>query len=564
MGLVCGCSPLQYVRSRSRTLRSVPDVRPESLAAQGLGHVDPATAALVPPIHPSTTFERRPDNSYVDGRGYIRADSPAYDEPEQLLAKLEGGAGAMLFASGMAAVSSVFSALVPGDHVVVPKAVYWGVRKWLAEFPNSWGLDVQYVDTSSVSTVRAALRPGQTRLVWLETPANPTWDVTDIAAVSALAHAIGAYVVVDSTVAPPVIQRPLEHGADMVMHSATKYLNGHSDVLAGALVYKCDDPFVQRIRAWRRGSGNVLGPFEAWLLLRGMRTLYVRVRQQCASAQRIAKHFEHHPALERVLYPGLSSSPGHLVAARQMTGGFGGMLSLLIRGDDNDAIEVAARVHLFKRATSLGGTESLIEQRRSVEGPSSPVPGNLLRLSIGLEHVDDLIADLEAALAPLVGRPLAIVSPPVLTPIEVVFNDTVRPTIIARGGLTRLVCATPTDVRIGWSGSVGAVLPITASIERAMRAAGATSVTFEPSIEAAADIIETSVNPALAAHGGSVEIVTDEPDGPVSVRFRGRCVGCTLAGVTLRQGIEPLLGRHVLDVTDHSTGTDPYYGPSKR
>lgn len=542
------------------------EVHPESIAAQGLGHIDPSTAALVPPIHPSTTFERRPDNSYVDGRGYSRADSPAYDEPEQLLARLEGGAGALLFSSGMAAVTSVFSVLLPGDHVIVPRAVYWGVRKWLAEFAGSWGLDVQYVDTSSIPAVRDALRPGQTRLVWLETPANPTWDITDIAAVSELAHAIGAHVVVDSTVAPPVISRPFEFGADVVMHSATKYLNGHSDVLAGALVFRHDDAFIQRIRAWRRGSGNVLGPFEAWLLLRGMRTLFVRVRQQCATALAVAEHFVGHGALDGVLYPGLVDHPGHSIAARQMPGGFGGMLSLLVRGDEQDAIDVAARVRLLKRATSLGGTESLIEQRRSVEGPSSPVPGNLLRISIGLEHADDLIADLEQALAPLVGRPPRWPAPIVRSPFEDVLASNLRPTAIARGGDLSLISVGGSTVRVGWSGSVGAVLPIRRSIEQAFRQAGADRVEFEPSLDDGVDTLATTINPALAAHGGWVEVVDDPADASsaLKIRFGGRCVGCTLASVTLHQGIEPLLGRHVIDVTDHSTATNPFFAPSKR
>ena len=542
------------------------EVHPESIAAQGLGHIDPSTAALVPPIHPSTTFERRPDNSYVDGRGYSRADSPAYDEPEQLLARLEGGAGALLFSSGMAAVTSVFSVLLPGDHVIVPRAVYWGVRKWLAEFAGSWGLDVQYVDTSSTPAVHAALRPGQTRLVWLETPANPTWDITDIAAVSQLAHAIGAVVVVDSTVAPPVISRPFEFGADVVMHSAKKYLNGHSDVLAGALVFRYDDAFIQRIRAWRRGSGNVLGPFEAWLLLRGMRTLFVRVRQQCATALAVAEHFVGHAALDGVLYPGLVDHPGHAIAARQMPGGFGGMLSLLVRGDEQDAIDVAARVRLLKRATSLGGTESLIEQRRSVEGPSSPVPENLLRISIGLEHADDLIADLEQALAPLVGRAPRWPAPVLRTTFEDVLASNLRPTAIARGGDLSLISVDGSTVRVGWSGSVGAVLPIRLSIERAFRQAGADRVEFEPPLVETADTLATTINPALAAHGGWVEVVDDPGDatGALKIRFGGCCVGCTLASVTLHQGIAPLLGRHVIDVTDHSTATNPFYAPSKR
>jgi cystathionine gamma-synthase len=538
------------------------EFKPESFTAQGLGHVDPSTAALVPPLHMSTTFERFPDHTYLNGRGYTRADSPAYDDPEKLLARLDDGAEAMLFSSGMAAITSVFSVLLPGDHVIVPRVVYWGVRKWLAEFAGSWGLDVSYVDTSSTDAVAAALRLGRTRLVWLETPANPTWEITDIEAICALAHAAGARVVVDSTSAPPVVQRPLTLGADIVMHSATKYLNGHSDVLAGALVVKQDDAFTQRIRAWRRGSGNVLGPFEAWLLLRGMRTLFVRVRQQCETALKIAQHFDGHAALDGVLYPGLTAHVGHDIARRQMPGGFGGMMSLLVRGNDADAVAVAGRVQLIKRATSLGGTETLIEQRRSVEGPSSPVPGNLLRISIGLEHVDDLIADLEQALAPLVGRPRTIAPGKPAGLVERVFVDSVRTTVIARGGTIELLSGESAEVRLAWAGSIGAVLPIRSSIERAFQSVGAVSISFEPPLDHHDDL--GAINHALAAHGGSVESDGVDAYGALRLRFTGRCVGCTLAEVTLRQGIEPLLGRPVVDVTDHQSGSDPFYAPTKR
>ena len=378
---------------------------PETLAAQALGRIDASTQAIVPPIHPSTTFQRQPDGSYVGGRGYARADSPAYDEPEQLIAALEGAEGCLLFASGMAAATSIFCALVPGDHVVVPRVVYWGLRKWLAEFAVPWGIDVEAVDATSLDALAAAVRPGRTRLVWLETPANPTWDVSDIAGAADIAQRAHARLAVDSTVATPVLTRPLELGADLVMHSATKYLNGHSDVLAGAVAYRADDPFVERLRSWRRGSGNVLGAFEAWLLLRGMRTLHVRVRQACRSAQRIAECLDGHPALRQVLYPGLPGHPGHEVAARQMDGGFGGMLSLRVRGDAVDALAVAARLRVIKRATSLGGVESLVEHRSSIEGPSSPVPADLLRLSVGLEDVDDLLGDLLEALAPSADEP---------------------------------------------------------------------------------------------------------------------------------------------------------------
>ena len=372
---------------------------PETLVAQALGEIDPVSGALTPSISLSTNFEQAPDGSYHQGRVYTRADNPTYEQAERTLAMLEGGnCSCILFASGMAAAIAVFQSLLPGDHVVVARVLYWGVRKWLAEFGLSWGLDVEFVDTADLKAVEAAIRPGTTRLVWVETPANPTWEITDLGAVCDLAHAAGARIVVDNTVPTPVLTQPMELGADLVVHSATKYLNGHSDVLAGAVLSARDDPFWQRIRSWRRTAGAVPGPFEAWLLLRGMRTLFLRVRRASESALAIARHFEKHPALRAVLYPGLASHPGHSIAARQMNGGFGGMLSIRVAGGADQARAVLAAVKVFKRATSLGGVESLIEHRSSMEGPSSPVPDDLLRLSIGIEAPTDLIADLEAAL----------------------------------------------------------------------------------------------------------------------------------------------------------------------
>jgi len=381
-----------------------PLFKPESLAAQALGWVDEVTHAISPPIHASTTFIRDADNQYRNGRVYARADNPAFDQAEQLVARLEGGAHGALFASGMAAATAVFQALAPGDHVLAPQVMYWSLRNWLMGFATRWGLQVELVDMTDPAAVRAALQPGKTRLVWIETPANPLWTVTDIAATAALAHAAGARVAVDSTVATPVLTRPLALGADLVMHAATKYLNGHSDLLAGVLVTKVDDDFWQRVKAVRAQIGGTLGSFESWLLLRGLRTLYLRVRCASESAQRIAEHFARHGAVEAVLYPGLRDSPGHAVAARQMQGGFGGMLSVRVKGGEAVAIATAANVRLWKRATSLGGTESLIEHRASVEGAGTPAPPDLLRLSVGIEHVDDLIADLEQALARAHGR----------------------------------------------------------------------------------------------------------------------------------------------------------------
>jgi len=376
-----------------------PSRSPETLTAQALGDADPGSGGLAPVINLSTTYEQLPDGSNQYGLAYTRADNPTYEAAEQLLAALEGvGCACVLFASGMAAITAVFQSLLPGDHVLVGKVLYWGVRKWLAEFALTWGLDVEFVDTTDLGAVESAIRPGRTRLVWVETPANPMWDVTDLTAVCEIAHAAGARVAVDNTVPTPVLTRPVEFGADLVAYSATKYLNGHGDVLAGAVLTARPDPFWERIRSWRRNAGAVPGPFEAWLLQRGMRTLFLRVRRASESALAIARHLEAHPALTAVLYPGLASHPGHAVAARQMSGGFGGMLSIRVAGGPDRAKAVLASVRVFKRATSLGGVESLIEHRRSTEGPSSPVPGDLLRLSIGIEDPRDLVADLDAAL----------------------------------------------------------------------------------------------------------------------------------------------------------------------
>src|SRR6202451_2299645 len=323
---------------------------PETLAAQALGEVDPVTGALAPVINLTTNYEQRPDGSYPQGRCYTRADNPTSEHAERLLAALEGGGCACaLFGSGMAAATAVFQSLLPGDHVLVSRVLYWGVRKWLAEFALTWGLDVEFTDTTDLGAVAAAIRPGQTRLLWVETPANPMWAVTDLAAVCELAHAAGVRVAVDNTVATPVLTRPFEHGADLVVHSATKYLNGHSDVLAGAVLTASRDPFWERIRSWRRNAGAVLGPFEAWLLQRGMRTLFLRVHRASESALAIATKLSGHPALTQVLYPGLPSHPGHQIAVRQMSGGFGGMLSIRLAGGAEQATAVLQAVRVFKR-----------------------------------------------------------------------------------------------------------------------------------------------------------------------------------------------------------------------
>jgi cystathionine gamma-synthase len=374
-------------------------LHPETLAAQGLGRVTETHREIVPPIHVSTTYERAADGSYPGGRIYSRADNPTYDQPEALIAALERAKAAMLFSSGQAASAAVFQALMPGDNALVPRNMYWAFRKWLLEFAAPRGLGIELYENSSLDDLAAKARARKTRLIWIETPANPTWDVTDIAAAATLAREVGAVLAVDSTAATPMLTRPLDFGADLVMHAATKYLNGHSDVIAGALATKKDDELWQRIRYVRGGGGAVLGPFEAWLLLRGMRTLHVRVAAACANAMKIALHFQKHAKLSHVLYPGLPSHPGHAVALKQMSGGFGGMISLRLKAGEQASKDFTARLRVFKRATSLGSVESLAEHRASVEGPGTLCPADLVRLSIGIEHADDLIGDIEQALA---------------------------------------------------------------------------------------------------------------------------------------------------------------------
>jgi cystathionine gamma-synthase len=372
---------------------------PATLAAQALGWTDQATGAVILPIQPATTFIRDPDNQYRRGRNYGRADNPGYDQPEALLTALEGGAASLVFASGMAAATSVFRSLPVGAHVVAPAVMYHSLRRWIAAYAAEGHIAADFIDMSSLDAIAAAVAPGRTRLVWIETPANPLWSITDIAGAAEIAHRAGALLAADSTTASPVLTRPLELGADIVMHSATKYLNGHSDVIAGSLTGARDDEPWQRLVAARSSGGAILGSLEAYLLVRGMRTLYLRVERACRSAQRVAEALSENPHIAAVLYPGLPGHPGHAVAARQMQGGFGGMLSIRIRGGEAAAIGAAARVALWKRATSLGGVESLVEHRASIEGAGSPVPPDLLRLSVGIEDPDDLIADLEAALS---------------------------------------------------------------------------------------------------------------------------------------------------------------------
>lgn len=372
-------------------------VKPRTLMASALSEGEPFTRALTPAIHVATTYIRDADNGYSSGNVYGRADNTSVRQAEALISELEGAAESLLFGSGMAAATALFLSLEP-THIVAPQLMYWGLRTWLQQLPR-FGHQVTFVDMSDIDAVKAAIRPGQTGLVWIETPSNPLWTITDIAAVADCAHGAGALVAADSTVATPILTRPLAYGADFVMHSATKYLNGHSDVSAGVLAAARPHELWARIRKTREQHGAVLGPFEAWLLTRGLRTLDVRVKAQSKSAEILARRLTKHAAISTVLYPGLVDSPAHRIAASQMMGGFGGMLSIRLKGGARTAIAAAAHVSIWRRATSFGGIESLIEHRSSMEGEGSPCPADLLRLSVGLEDPDDLFCDLDRAIA---------------------------------------------------------------------------------------------------------------------------------------------------------------------
>ena len=368
----------------------------ETLAVHAAQRPDPTPGAIAPPISMSTTFERDASGAYSRGFEYSRDTNPNPAALEEAMALLEGGEVAAAFSSGMAAATAVFQELTPGDRVVAPKDAYMGVGKILRDVFRPWGLEVVFVDMDDLEQVRSALET-PTRLVWLETPSNPLLKVTDIAEVVALAKASGAAVVCDNTWCTPVFQRPLELGVDLVVHATTKYVGGHHDILGGMVVAKAHTPLFQRIRELQIQAGAVPSPFECWLALRGIRTLPFRMRAHAAHAMAVARFLEAHPAVEVVHYPGLASHPGHEVAVRQMSA-FGGMLSFQVKGGRDEGMAVAARVRLFTRARSLGGVESLIEHRASVEGPTTQTPVNLLRVSVGLEHPDDLCADLAQAL----------------------------------------------------------------------------------------------------------------------------------------------------------------------
>jgi cystathionine gamma-synthase len=376
-------------------------MRLETLAVHAGHEVDPATAAVTPPIHLSTTFAREADGSYRAGYLYSRYTNPNRAALEKCLAALEGGAAASAFASGSAATMSLLQAIGPGAHVILPDDAYFGSIKLVREVFGPWGMDLSTVDMTDLANVRGAVR-ANTKLIWVETPSNPLLRVVDIAGVAEIARKAGAACAVDNTWGTPVLQRPLDLGADVSMHSTTKYLGGHSDVLSGALIFRQAAELQQRVNSIQMLGGAVPSPFECWLAMRGIRTLAVRVAVQTASAAALAEFLAAHPKVEAVHYPGLESHPGHGIAKRQMSG-FGGMLSVQAGPTREASIAIASALELFTQATSLGGTESLIENRASVEGPGTKAPENLLRVSVGLEHIDDLKADFDAALRSVLG-----------------------------------------------------------------------------------------------------------------------------------------------------------------
>jgi cystathionine gamma-synthase len=366
------------------------------------GHfIDLQTGAIIPPVQPSTTFARKEDYELVGDYVYSRNGSPTVGHAEKLICDLEEGFETRLFASGMAAASALIETLSRGDRVSAPTIMYHGVKTWLLRQKQMRGIEIDFFEASDPRSLIASIHQGKTQLVWVETPVNPTWDVIDLAAAASAAHAAGAMLVVDSTCAPPVISKPLRHGADFVFHSATKYLNGHSDVTAGVLTAREPSTRWDDVNTALVGLGATLGAFEAFLLIRGLRTLFLRVEQASANAMALARALHKHPNLEGVLYPGLESHPQHKIAKAQMLGGFGGMMSILVRGDEAAVRSVAGRFKVFTPATSLGGVESLAEHRKSVEGPNSVVPANLIRFSVGIEDAADLIMDVEQALESL-------------------------------------------------------------------------------------------------------------------------------------------------------------------
>jgi len=364
----------------------------ETMAIHAGRQADPTTGAIAPPLYLSTTFAQEPDLGYQ----YTRMGNPNRSMLEDCLAALEGGEVAIAFASGSAATASVLQALHPGDHVIAPNDAYTGTTAILRSLLQPWGVVVSFVDMTDLDAVQQAVQPN-TRLVWIETPSNPMLRLVDIAAVGAIAHQADALCVCDNTWATPMLQRPFALGADLVVHSTTKYLGGHSDLLGGAVVAKTNSEVAQRIRQIQAVGGAVPAPFDCWLLMRGIQSYPYRMRGHCANALKLAQWLQQHPAIKMVHYPGLPDHPGHAIAQAQMAD-FGGMLSVQILAGREPAIALLSHLQIFQRATSLGGVESLIEHRATTEGSGTQTPDDLLRVSVGLEHIDDLIADFAHAL----------------------------------------------------------------------------------------------------------------------------------------------------------------------
>ena len=375
-------------------------LRPETIAAHALRATDAATGAVVPPLYLSTTYARDENYHPKLKENYIRNGSPNLWQAEETIAALEQGKAALLFSSGMAAITTLFETIPHGAHVVALDVMYYNTREWLQRLEVKRRISLTLIDPKKPNALEAALRPN-TDLVWIETPINPTWDVIDIQAAAKAAHKVGAILAVDATATAAVTTQPLNLGADIVFHSVTKYLNGHSDVLAGVLVTRDLNARWAEVNWLRTKSQSPLSPFECWLLMRGLRTLFIRYAQASNNALAISRHFSNHPKVERVLYPGLSTHPGYDIAKRQMTNGYGGMMSLLLKTNFEGAKKFCTLLKVIVPATSLGGVESLAEHRKTVEGPTSTLPDNLVRLSIGIENVNDLVADIEQALKQL-------------------------------------------------------------------------------------------------------------------------------------------------------------------
>jgi cystathionine gamma-synthase len=374
-------------------------MKKETQAIHATNLVDETAGAIATPIFLSTTFARDTDGSYPKGHMYSRNSNPNRDALEKGLAVLEGGAKAFAFGSGLAAVSAVFQCMKLGDHVLMPAVGYYASMKLADEIMGPWGLQMTQVDMEDLEAIKAAIQPN-TKLIWVETPANPLLGISDIQAICTLAHSHGIFVGVDNTIATPILQNPISLGADIVMHATTKYIGGHSDVLGGAIIMREENDWSARLKRVQILMGATQNPLDCYLLARGLKTLPLRMREHSASALTLAQKLEKHISIEKIHYPGLMSHPQYELAKRQMPNGFSGMISIQIKGDEANARKVASSLKLFQQATSLGGVESLVEHRRSIEGPESKTPGNLLRLSIGLEHVDDLWEDLNSSLMP--------------------------------------------------------------------------------------------------------------------------------------------------------------------